>query len=142
MGNSISGTGIRDGNDAVHHILAVAPPRKSPVVFFVMKVEKFPVIRHELIGYSLIRHGKIEIIGLNRTSRFGTQTRLYQFTLIGLENISLLHQEIQFTGLCPFPKEKEILPVNKSCCQKQKDEDDGPDCLSHMDVLKLKNNKY
>ena len=88
-----------------------------------MQLHHFTAASHQGVGNLLVCNGELEFIGLDcRSPVLGIETGLDSLALIGLEDISLVDNEIQFPGLDAFA-EDEIEPEIDECRQSRCNDD-------------------
>ena len=106
---------IPHADDTVNDVPAVAAPRKCTIVFLIMEIKDLSAVDLQHFKHRLVFYGKIKFVRLHRSRTAAAQTFLDQSSLIGLEQLPLLHRKIQvarfYTITCIW---EIIFPVNEA----------------------------
>lgn len=101
------------GNYIIDDVLCVTPPWDNTEIFLVMKVEILAGERHHLFGKLLIFNRKFKLIRSDGAGSLALEAVLNEFTLVSLENNTLVNHIVERATLNPFAKNEIKAEVNK-----------------------------
>ena len=109
-----------DGNNAVDNVFLHSPPWQGTEIFLVMQFNSTASASHKGVGNGFVCNGEFELIGLDRSpvAVSSGESGLYDLAFVGLEQISFVYYEIEFSGLYSFSEDKVEFEVYE-CSQGQ-----------------------
>lgn len=117
---------VRDRYYAVNNEHTHASPRQSTHILFVVELHIATRAAHERVGNTLVLNGECKLVAGESVAIvvLSTETRLYDATLVGFENVALVSYVVQLTSFHSIAKHPVVLDSNE-CGHKN---NDGQDC--------------